>query len=404
VITDHKGDVTMNSRMNKRMSKRRTLARTGALLLAGAASAAVAGPTINFDKNSSLTIDYALQVWMQNRGYTSSTDSGSLTQTFLRRNRLTFTGQYNDYVGFYAQLDAPNNSKDTEADRNVFYRDAYITLDFSDPVRFIVGRFKNTFTRENLEACLEPLTLDRAEVISYTPFAGSRDTGAAMWGNLANARFQYRLMAANGRNDQNSPEHAPRFTARVHWSFFDPEFDYGYRGTYLGTKKVLTIGAAYDYQKDVAYADSVLRTDPKNYKASTVDIFYEQPTASGTYTFSAAKMKYDTGDAINGPAPDASLPLTSQLEGYYVKGGYLLPQPLGIGRLQLFLRHEKSDYNLRSGLHDQKWNSVGFNYYLDGQRLKVTFEHAKIDFEKQSPTDPSLQDYSQTTLGLQLMF
>ena len=30
-------------------------------------------------------------------------------------------------------------------------------------VRFIVGRLKNTFTRENLEACFDPLTMDRAE-------------------------------------------------------------------------------------------------------------------------------------------------------------------------------------------------------------------------------------------------
>ncbi|MFO1298460.1 MAG: hypothetical protein U1F25_19665 [Rubrivivax sp.] len=42
-------------------------------------------------------------------------------------------------------------------------------------MRFIAGRFKNTFSRENLEACLEPLTMDRAEVLSYTPFAGTRE-------------------------------------------------------------------------------------------------------------------------------------------------------------------------------------------------------------------------------------
>ena len=40
--------------------------------------------------------------------------------------------------------------------------------------------FKNAFTRENLEACFDPLTMDRAEVISYTPWGGSRDTGAAV--------------------------------------------------------------------------------------------------------------------------------------------------------------------------------------------------------------------------------
>ncbi len=64
-------------------------------------------------------------------------------------------------------------------------------------------------------------------------------------------------------------------TARVHVSLFDPEADYGYRGTYLGTKRVLTIGAAVDKQSSVAYGDSVGMTDPKNYKAWTVDAFSE---------------------------------------------------------------------------------------------------------------------------------
>ncbi len=68
-------------------------------------------------------------------------------------------------------------------------RDAYVTLDYTDGLRFIVGRFKNTFTRENLEACLEPLTLDRSETLAYSPFGGTRDTGVALWGNLADAKF-----------------------------------------------------------------------------------------------------------------------------------------------------------------------------------------------------------------------
>ena len=44
------------------------------------------------------------------------------------------------------------------------------TIDHSDALRLIVGRFKNAFSRENLEACFDPLTMDRAEVVSYTPW------------------------------------------------------------------------------------------------------------------------------------------------------------------------------------------------------------------------------------------
>lgn len=393
---------------------RRLLGWTGlglsALGLSVLAAPATAGPTIRVGDESFLTIDYGVQPWFQNRSYTSSTDSGATEDFFLRRNRLTFAGQYNDMVGFYVQIEAGNDSKvntatgQAESDKPVYYRDAYVTIDYSDPVRFIVGRFKNTVTRENLEACFEPLTMDRGEILPYTPFAGSRDTGVAMWGNLVNAHLQYRLMVADGREGDNVPQKEPRYSARVHWSFFDPEFEYGYRGTYLGTKTVLTVGASADYQTDVVYYDYALRTNPKDYKGTTADVFYEQPFSIGTFTASAAWMKWDTGNAINSPSVDPTLPVTSQLEGYYAKAGYLLPGKIGIGRLQFTVRYENQDYNLDSGYRNNNWKSVGANYYIDGQKLKLSAEYAKVEYDRQHPTDPSLQDYNQFTLGLQFIF
>jgi len=396
----------MNTKTNEKNNSHAglCLVQIGALLLAGLSTSAQAGPTIPFNNDGFVTISYLLQVWGQNRGYTSPTDSGSTSQFFLRRNRLLFSGQLNDYVGFYVQTDAGNDGMAGATDKSIFYRDAYITMDYTDSIRFIVGRFKNTFTRENLEGCFDPLTMDRAEWLAYTPWGGTRDTGVAMWGNLDNAKFHYQLMVANGRNDVNAPKKTPRYTARVTWSFFDPEADYGYLGTYLGTKKVLTVGIAGDYQSSVAYSDFLSRTNPQDYKASTVDFFYEQPFSSGTYTLSGAAMRYRTGNAINGTSVDPLLPQTSELGGGYLKGAYMLPNKVGIGRLQFFGRVEKSDYHLTSGYGNGKWDSIGANYYIDGQKLKVTGEFAKIKFDKQNPNDPSQRDYNQATVGLQFEF
>ncbi len=374
-------------------------------LLAGALSATVAnaGPTLTYGEEGFVTIDYSVQMWSQSRGYTSSTDAGSTNDFYLRRNRITLAGQYSDYVGFYAQLEATSDSHEGKDNRAIYYRDAYITLDWSDAIRFIVGRFKNTFSRENLEACLEPLTLDRSEVLAYTPFGGTRDTGVAMWGNLFDAQIQYRLMIADGREGDEVVKDSPRLTARVHWSILDPEYDFGYRGTYLGTRKVLTIGVAYDRQNDVAYADWTNRRDAKDYKAWTADVFFEYPTSAGTVTASASYLNYSVGNAINGD-PDPTLPVTSELEGGYAKLGYLLPDKVGIGRLQLFARYENLDYGISNGYYDNTWNGVGANYYINGQQLKVTFEYAKIKFDRQHPTVAALRDYDQATLALQLIF
>ncbi len=394
-----------NSFKKGRVAKlvRRSIAPLGALVIAAAARPAIAGVTLHSGQ-SYVTLDYYVQAWYQSRGYTSSTDSAGLNNFYLRRNRIVLSGQYNNDIGFFVDTEAPVDGEEGYNNRSMFYEDAYITLEANDALQFIVGKFKVPFTRENLEDCFGPLTMDRAEVLAYAPFAASRDTGVAAWGNLHNAMYQYRIMISNGRQGDGVPKSESMVTGRLTASLLDPEYGYGYEGTYLGTMKVLTIGASYEYQPDVVWGDYATQTDAKNYEAWTTDIFFEYPFRSGTYTASAAYMHYSTGNAINSAYPDPNLPITSQLQGYYVKAGYLFPSRIGVGRLQFFLRHEKSQYNLTSGYDDQKWNSVGFNYYIDGQQLKVSGEYARISFDKQDPIDPALQNYNQETLGLQLLF
>jgi hypothetical protein len=395
----------MKTRTDKNRFRPKALTTAMAMVsLAAGASVVHAGPTFPVGDEGSLTLNYELQIWTQYRDYRSDEIGWGNYDTFLRRNRLTAMGQYNDYVGFYAQLEAGGDSRYGEDDKSVFFRDAYVTLDYSDAARFIVGRFKNTFSRENLEACLEPLTLDRG-LISYTPFAGTRDTGLAMWGNLADAKFQYRLMVADGREGDDVPRDSPRVTARAHVSLLDPEYSYGYRGTYLGTQRVLTIGAAYDYQADAVYQNLEGREDAKNYSAWTVDLFYEQPTAAGTLTLSGAYFDYSVDDALRNDSllVDTSVPARAEMEAYYVKAGWLFPKRLGIGRLQVFARHESSDYD-SDDFHNQEINAFGANYYIDGQQLKLTFEYADVSFDEQDPTRNSLQDHKQATLGFQMLF
>ena len=389
---------------NNRHLYRRSLLSALALALTGFGmqQSAIAGPSFQVGDEGYMEINYAVQIWHQNREYTSPTNDGDVFDTFLRRNRITLLGQYNDYVGFYAQLEAGNDSKGGNDNRSVFYRDAYLTLDYSDAVRFIVGRYKNTFSRENLEACLEPLTLDRGESLPYTPYGGTRDTGGTIWGNLGDAMFQYRLSVSDGREDEYVVKSSPRITGRVHVSLLDPEYSYGYRGTYLGTQKVLTIGAAVDSQANIAYGDYANKTDPKDYQAYTYDIFFEYPFSVGTVTASAAYFDYSIdGYPVN---PDPEMSLWTERTGGYVKAGYMFPEPLGMGRLQLFAKGEEIDYDVSTGFSDQTWNAVGANYYINGQKLKVTFEYAQVEFNQQSETNAALQDHDQATLALQMMF
>lgn len=375
----------------------------GAVALGGltAVGSAQAGPTVEFGDQGSATFTYAVQGWHRNIDYKAPGRDES--DFYLRRHRLAVSGQFNDQIGFYTQLEGGGNPG---SDHEVFFRDAYLTFDYRDELRFIFGRVKNTFSRENLEACLEPLTLDRSELLAYTPHGGTRDDGLVVWGNLLDGRFQYRFMVANGRDDDAAPAHRPRYTTRVHYSFLDPEYNYGYLGTYLGTSKVFTIGAAYDTQADVVYANYPMRTDRKSYKAWTVDAFLEYPTTTGVYTASGAYFKYDTGGVAN-MSPDAAYPINGDMKGYYLKAGYMLPNKVGPGRLQFFARHDKADYDKKVALteyYDRTWNSLGVNYYLDGQKLKISAEVADVKFDKPYPGVPRLQDQKQIIVGLQFIY
>ncbi len=367
-----------------------------------ASPAALAGPTFEVGDEGSMTLTYALQAWYQHKDYDASGAKDD-NDFFLRRNRLALSGQFNDYVGYYFQVEGGGFPG---SDNDLYVRDAYVTIDYKDELRFMVGEFKNTFSRENLEACLEPLTMDRSETLAYTPFGGTRDKGVAVWGNLMDAKVQYRVMLAEGRDNSATPDDSPRVTARVHYSFLDPEYNYGYLGTYLGTQKVFTIGAAYDHQSDVVYANYPMRSDPKDYKAWTVDAFYEMPTASGVYTASAAYFKYDSDDVAN-ESPDSGYPINGDLKGYYLKGGYMLPDKVGPGRLQFFARHDKADYGIKTGnaeYYDRTTNAVGANYYINGQNLKLTVEYADIDYDTPHPLVAQLQDQKLLTVGLQFIF
>lgn len=277
-------------------------------------------------------------------------------------------------------------------------------------IRFLsngVGKFKYNLSRENLEACEMPLTLDRSLFVR-TAFTSTRDTGVAVWGNLANDMFQYRVDAMEGRkavSGATAPDSNFRYSARAHVTLLDPENDYGYKGTYLGKKQVLTLGAAYQYEPGVAYADTVTRTGDSDYQAWTVDAFFEYPLeAVGTFTASAAYEDVDVDDAYRGANPDAgSIGINGQKNGWYAKAGYMLP---GLP-LQFFGRYENWRFASLNNVFDQKvdWYGGGANYYLRGQNLKLTAELSHTDFDSEGTVaGERSEDFTTLVAQLQLIF
>lgn len=380
--------------------------------LALLAAPAFAGPVWTFgpEDQGLMKLDYKGQFQFNMRDTGSGSDGTDSTKEFnFRRNRLALMGAWGQNFSLYVQTEynednniTPFNVSDgNNSDFQIL--DAVLRFRLNPSFNVWVGKFKYNLTRENLESCEDPLTLDRSAMIR-APLAseGTRDKGVAVWGNLFNDIFQYRFDVMNGRNDSvSAPKSNFRYSARAHVSLLDPENGYGYKGTYLGEKKVLTIGAAYQFENDVAYANTIAQTGAVDYSAWTVDLFFEYPVENvGTFTVSAAYVDYDLDNAYRGVNPDAGvIGLTGEKNGGYVKAAYMLPNL----PLQFFARSENWSFATLNGIIDQEvdWLGGGINYYFRGQNLKLTMEYSMVDYDKEIG---SVEDFKTFTTQLQVVF
>ena len=367
-----------------------------------------AGARITFgdEDQGVLQLQYKGQFRFTSRDIGSGADGDDWTSNFgFRRNRLAVMGAWSDTVSLYVQTEFTEDlNVDTlgVADANLGtdfqLLDAVVRFNFSPAFKLNVGKFKYNLSRENLESCEQPLTLDRSLFIRPS-YVSTRSQGVALWGNLLGDKLQYRVDAMEGRKAVSgftAPSSSLRYGARAHVTLLDPESSYGYKGTYLGEKTVLTIGAAYQFEPNVTYIDTDTQLGEEDYQAWTVDGYFEYPLGdAGTVTASAAYEKVDLGDAYQGANPDlGATGLFGQKNGWYGKGGYLFE---GVP-LQVFGRYEKWRFACLLNAFDQivDWYGVGANYYVWGQNLKLTVEWSKTDFDQEG-VFTSVQGTSRTS-------
>lgn len=379
-----------------------------AFLLATSPMIASAGPAWTFgdDDEGVLQLDYKAQFQLATRDIGNGGSDNTSTANF-RRNRLAFMGAWSDLYSIYVQtefvedanLGALSVNESRSSDFSLI--DAQLRFDFSEALRMRLGKFKHSLTRENLEDCYQPLNLDRS-LFMQTPYVATRDRGVALWGNMMDDKLQYRLDVMEGRESGDAaPDSSFRMTGRVHLSLWEPENGFGYRGTYLGKKKVLTVGASYQTEPDAIYSDTVTGASA-DYSAWSADLFMEYPMGNGAaLTLSAAMMDVDLDNAYqSGNAEAAACGLNGEKNGGYVKAAYLFP---GERPIQLFARSEGWNFASLDGVIDQEvsFNAFGLNYYIKGQDMKLTLEYSQTEFDK---AGTNAEDFDTITAQLQVRF
>lgn len=308
-----------------------------------------------------------------------------LNDFMLRRAYFYIKGQATEKVGFFAHLASDRIGQDgldkpsVGLGSGLAVRDAWVNYKFNDACTFQIGRMYIPFTRFfGTESTFGLLTLDLPFTqggVRGAPFFTSkvgRDDGVVVWGNPFNGLLQYRFGVSEGVENSANPDDNLRFTGRVSLNLLEPEKGWFNKGNYLGKKKVLAIGAGYDYQPDLILGGIENQTN----EAWTTDIFFDHPVGEGAVT---AELSY-----VNLKNSTQTLGFSRLTEGKdaqicYIQAGYLFPGQIGPGRVQPYFRYEYMDVK---DAPDTSFPCVGVNYLIKGHSAKFSLDWTIVHQEE----------------------
>ena len=221
---------------------------------------------------------------------------------FVRRLRLMFGGQVAKGVTFFVETDSPNLGKTLATGKNIpstmIVQDAYAEFAAGKAFAIDAGLMFIPFSRNSLQSAATLLPIDYGAYTfsqsAVTQSSTGRDTGFQAKGYLLADRLEYRIGAFQGARDAAS-DNGFRYAGRLQYDFLDTETGFFYTGTYLGKKKVLAVGAAFDAQQ--------------HYHAYDADAFLDYPAGPGAFT---GQIDYNR---FNGDLTFSTLPQQNDYPG-----------------------------------------------------------------------------------------
>ncbi len=284
---------------------------------------------------------------------------------FLRRIRFLVAGQVAPNLMFFYQTDNPNLGKavatttggTTTVSKTIssglITQDAFLTWKVADPLSFDIGLMFIPLCRNCIQSAASLLSIDYGAYTfsnsSATQSVVGRDTGFQAKGYVLGNHLEYRVGAFQGnRSELNN---AFRAAGRLQYNFLEPEVGFFYPGTYLGTKKVLAVGAGFDVQKD--------------YKAYAGDLFLDHPVGPGAVTFQFDYIAFDGG---------AFLTALPKQRVWLAELGYHFPAV----KLTPWVKVDNKQVNDASTLDERRYQ-LGATYYLSGHNANIKAGVGKID-------------------------
>jgi len=233
-----------------------------------------------------------------------------------------------------------------------------------------------------------------------------RDHGVNVWGAAGpNGAFQYvfgvfsglRSSSTFGPNDDDNL----LFATRLAYNFLNVEQNPGYytSGTYYGgAGDILTLAVAVQHQED----GSGSQLNPGDFTGLSLDLLFEKPFEEmGVLTFDGEYKHFDSDYSAAAFADADAFPMFDG-DSFSLVGMYLLPQTVGIGQFQPYVRYT-GVYPDDSSDRDEF--EAGLNYVIDGHNARVSLFYQYGDIATKGlnyAPDASGDEISAIKLAVQL--
>lgn len=331
---------------------------------------AQAGATFKIDENNSVSIGGGLRV-----SYSSVEDGApsgdSRSNDFTMESaRLYMSARIQKVFGVTFNL---NGSED-----DVKVLDAYAQYEPSPLFNVWMGRMLPPSDRANLDGPFYISAWDYPGVVSSYPalFAG-RDNGITVWGKPLGGKLTYAFGLFEGHNKAaglSNEDASLLFAGRVAYAFLDAEPAPAYytASTYYGAKDLFTVGLALLQQSDgVGTAGN-----KDDYLGYNIDVLFEKNLGPGVLTLEGAAYKYDFDDVDVAPAT-GNVGGLAPGKAYLASVAWLFPQPIGHGKLQPFVRYQRSSPDAAN--RDVSAYDIGLNYVIAGHNARLSAVYTNTD-------------------------
>lgn len=366
-------------------------------------------------EESSISFHYGSQIWvryMQMNDGTVDSNNKPVQETWdvgLRRTRLSmYASLWNDQVIVYSQLGMNSQNFSSGTKPQIYFHDAWTGFNLVKE-KLMIGAGLHGWhgiSRLSSISYVKGLMIDHPGFnlanLGRTDQAG-RQLGVFAKGNVG--RFNYRVsvdktflpskettvafeQSGYVLNDKSSVR------GYAFFSVFDTEvFKSPYASmSYLGKKKILNIGAGFDFHTDLMGSldkdGELLLHDKKLFGA---DVFLDYPLANqSAFTLYTVAYLFDFGPnyirkyGVMNPYKVSDNPQGGGISHYnvgtgniyYAMAGYLLPkqaQPFR-GRLQAVAAVHYKDFDYLNEVAVQY--DAGVNYYIAGHNSKIGIQYS----------------------------